>query len=290
MSSPRIVLPFSQENYQRVKQKRKKELVLKSLLQFLSGLGLLAGICDVGAIFGVQIIVGTALSLSTFLFLGVLGVAIIGGAFWAVKKSREYDCLIKKEKSLMEKCNFLFIKQTTLINRLKLYDPKFDIEDLLQKQILKADEEREMTVRRFFKKGGNRSMSFLSGAGTTLGIAGLIVGAFGASMLIASPLGWVLLASIIAASIMVGVATVYVDYYLEKNQKKRIKELKKKILKLKKTNRKLKIYCLEKDWEYQSQLKEGWRKLSHSRNSAPKHKPHIENCFTKDQSLARFSP
>lgn len=241
MSVTRTSGPFYSRDFRQIQKKRIREAAFKILVDFLSAVGTLICIFDAASIIGLPIAIA-GLTLGTILFFSILGLAVIGGALWAAKKAREYEAERKKEMALMTSCNSLLQRNQALHQdiALKYPDKKFQFQTGLED----LEQAEPMTFKRFVMKAGNRIMAFLSGAGTTLGISALVMGAIGISIvtLAATPLGWGVLAAVSIFAIGLGIAAVIVEYKLERAQEKRIKELKNEKKRLKEENTQLEAF------------------------------------------------
>lgn len=238
----------------KLSRKRKLAGWLLAGLEFVCSLSAALVLADLAQTMGLPILIGLTLSASTFLFFGVLAIALLGGIICALKVMYDSRKKLKEEIKLTHECDALEKKQQLKLNRLKtmlqsLYRNDSNRDDIIDTKINsvmnkgKASQNPPTKPVPFIKKFGEiiwtNSIAFFSGIGSTLGIAMSILGVAGLPVLLSNPIGWGILAGVLVAALTVGVLMAYAAHRVIAPQEKQLAELSDKKFQLTLTNKRL---------------------------------------------------
>lgn len=211
-----MTLISTQENeIKRIRKRRKREAIFMAILDFFSVVATLVCVySDALSLFGMAMVLGGPM-LGLGLTIGVIGISVIAGAFWARKKFKGYREDRQKELSLMGECFELENENAKL--------------GITPHDLVKESEPMSFGQKayRIISKAGNRLMSFATGGfSTMLGMAGVLFGALSIAFTPAMPAAILaLFVGVAVFSVAFGIASVIAEFYLSRSQGDHIEEL-----------------------------------------------------------------
>lgn len=261
-----VTQPQFEAEYSRIRRKRNIETGLLAGLDFISAVSTSLVIIDMVQLLGFEVSMLLALTASSLIFFGLLGVTLLCGVLCAIYMVQEGRYKRDAELSLMRHCFELATKQTCKLDKLKnslsellkikndafireRYERIMRNEDVnnavreingyiknamkpkLPALLQKKQKEDGLKVAEERARRPNYIISniiaFFSGAGLMLGISASIIGASTLPALLLTPLGWGILAIVVLLTVAAGIAMAYMDYQLRQSQQTHIEALEK---------------------------------------------------------------